>query len=127
VKLLKGLRDLLRKNGPAIIKAQDVQKKRNGTRGQQILEVIAERNGPSVARVMKGFIDQYPFREIANTPGFFFPPDHDQIKAAAGLPTDVYWRVVNSALAAGYLKKEKMNGKLMFEIQFRALDGLLDE
>lgn len=124
MKLLKGLRELMKAKGPGIVKA--IPERKRGTNKQRILERISAMNGPSVARLMLAYIDMYPFQEIANAPGMYFVPDHNQIKGLLSVSTETYWKMVNVALDAGYLKKEKIGKMLMFEIQFRALDALLE-
>lgn len=126
MKLLSGMRALLQKDGHAVEKIATSGQKTVGSKATRILEAIMAEKGPTVARVVKGFIDQYPFLELANTPGMFFVPEHEVIQKATGLTVDLYWKAVNAAIEAGYIKKQKIEGRLMFEVQFKELDSLLD-
>jgi hypothetical protein len=109
---MKSIRETLR----IIKKSQDLRPRREVIKARLIEEL-----GPIAAKALVLLIEQYPFREILNTPGLFFEPDNKALRSELRLSEATYRDVLRTLEEHGYLVRKIIKKKLMFEIQFEKL------
>src|SRR5512142_1813409 len=97
------------------------RRKAESKRARKILERVTEELGPTCARVIHMLINQYPLRELADSPGMYFIPDHKIIYEGLGISETIYRAALGKLIEEGYLAKRVIEKQLMYEIQFEKL------